>query len=266
MRGPKFGVKLGKAFGEKSVLGHGEENTRLTHHHNENHRAETGDGPQLDEGSKPTETFSRTIDGQRDGSGYGQFLEGDDAGEDEGDEDVEDGAEQKGTENSKRHVALGVFGFLGGSGDGIEADVGKKDDSGTGKDAAPTELPEAAGVFGNEGNPVVSIDVGRAAENEEDDHGEFDDDDDIVEAGGFTDPDHEKDGGGQADEDSGEVEEGSTLGPDAVVEDQRGGAESGRDIDAEVVEEFDGVAGPSDSDSGGGEQVFQDQVPADDPS
>ena len=41
----------------------------------------------------------------------------------------------------------------------------------------------------------MGINIGRAAENEEDDHGELDDDDDIVEAGGFTDPDHEKYGG-----------------------------------------------------------------------
>jgi len=102
----------------------------------------------------------------------------------------------------------------------------------------------------------VGIDVGRAAENKEDDDGELDDNDDIVEAGRFTDPDHKEDGGGQADEDGGEVEEGATLGPDAVVEDKRGRAESGWDIDAKVVEEFDGVAGPSDCDGGRGEQVF----------
>ncbi len=184
-------MKLGKAFWEKSILGHGEEDAWLTHHHDEDDGAETSDGTELDEGPEPTESFSRTIDGQGNRGGDGEFLEGDDAGEDEGDEDVEDGAEQKGTENSKGHVALGVFGFLGGSGDGIEADVGKKDDSGTGEDAAPTELPEAAGVFRNEGNPIVGIYVRRATEDEEDDDGEFDDDDDIVEAGGFTDPDHE---------------------------------------------------------------------------
>ena len=112
----------------------------------------------------------------------------------------------------------------------------------------------------------MGIDVGRAAENEEDDDGELDDDDDIVEAGGFTDPDDEKDGGGQADEDGGEVEEGSAMGPNTVVEDKRGGAEGGGDIDAEVVQEFDGVAGPTDCNGGGGEQVFQDKVPAYDPS
>ena len=256
---------MGKAFWKKSVLGHGEEDAWLTHHHNEDHGAETGDGTQLDERSEPTEAFSCTIDGQGDGGGDRQFLEGDDAGEDEGDEYVEDGAEQKGTKNPEGHVPLGVFALLRRGGHGIEADVGEKDDSGTGEDATPAELTKAAGVFRDEGNPVVGIDVGRSAEDEEDDDGELDDDDDVVEAGGFTDPDHEEDGGGQADEDGGEVEEGSTLGPDAVVEDQRGGAESGRDIDAEVVEEFYGVAGPSDGDSGGGEQVFQDKVPANDP-
>lgn len=112
----------------------------------------------------------------------------------------------------------------------------------------------------------MGINIGRAAENEEDDDGELDDDDDIVEAGGFPDPDHQKYGGGHANEDSREVEEGSALGPNAVVEDQRRRAEGRGDIDAEVVEKFNGVAGPSDGDGGGGEEVFQDKVPANDPS
>ena len=50
-----------------------------------------------------------------------------------------------------------------------------------------------------------------------------------------------------------------------MVEDQGGRAEGGRDIDAEVVEKFHSVAGPSDGNGGGGEQVFQNEVPADDP-
>ena len=50
-----------------------------------------------------------------------------------------------------------------------------------------------------------------------------------------------------------------------MVEDQRRRAEGRGDIDAEVVEEFDGVARPSDGDRGGREKVFQDKVPADDP-
>jgi len=125
-------VKLGKAFWEKSILGHGEEDAWLTHHHYEDHGAQTGDGTQLDERSEPTEAFSRTIDGQGYGGWDGEFLEGDDAGEDEGHEYIEDGAEQKGTKNPEGHVPLGVFAFLCRSGDGIEADVGEEDDSGTG--------------------------------------------------------------------------------------------------------------------------------------
>lgn len=50
-----------------------------------------------------------------------------------------------------------------------------------------------------------------------------------------------------------------------MVEDQRRRAEGRGDIDAEVVEEFYGVARPSNGDGGGGEEVFQDKVPADDP-
>lgn len=52
----------------------------------------------------------------------------------------------------------------------------------------------------------MGINIGRAAENEEDDHSELDDDDDIVEAGGFPDPNYKQDGGGHANEDSREVE------------------------------------------------------------
>ena len=50
-----------------------------------------------------------------------------------------------------------------------------------------------------------------------------------------------------------------------MVEDQGGRAESRGNIDAEVMEEFNGVAGPSDGDCGRGEQVFQNKVPANDP-
>ena len=50
-----------------------------------------------------------------------------------------------------------------------------------------------------------------------------------------------------------------------MVEDQRGRAEGRWDIDAEVVEEFYGVARPSNGDRGGSKKVFQDKVPANDP-
>jgi len=63
VRSSEFGVKLGKAFWKKSVFGHGEKDARLTHHHDEDHGAETGDGTQLDERSEPTEAFTCTIDG-----------------------------------------------------------------------------------------------------------------------------------------------------------------------------------------------------------
>ena len=54
VRGSEFGMKLGKSFWEKSVLGHGEEDAGLTHHHDKNHGAETGDGTQLDKRTEPT--------------------------------------------------------------------------------------------------------------------------------------------------------------------------------------------------------------------
>jgi len=55
------------------------------------------------------------------------------------------------------------------------------------------------------------------------------------------------------------------MGPNAMVEDQRGGGKGGGDIHAEVVEKFDGIARPANGDGGRGEEVFEDEIPANDP-
>jgi len=158
----------------------------LAHHHNQNDGAETGDGTHLNQRAKPTKSLPGTVDGQGDRGGYGKFLEGNNSGEDKGDEDVEDGADQQRAEDSFRHIALGVAGFLGGSGDGVEADIGEEDHSCSGENAAPPVFPEASSILRNEGNPVVGVDVGRTAENKENDNRKFDDHDGIVEICGFT--------------------------------------------------------------------------------
>jgi len=111
----------------------------------------------------------------------------------------------------------------------------------------------------------VSIDVGRTAENKEDDDCEFNDHNGIVEVGGFTNANDEESRHGQTNKDGREIEEGSTLGPDTMVEDEGGGAKSGGDVQAEIMKEFDGIAGPANGDSRRGEEVFEDQIPADDP-
>ena len=51
----------------------------------------------------------------------------------------------------------------------------------------------------------------------------------------------------------------------AVDEIERGIRQCGRDDEAEFLDEGDKVAGPADGDGGGGEEVFEDEVPADDP-
>ena len=79
----------------------------------------------------------------------------DDAGEDERDRDVENGADRERAQDADRHVALRVRGFLRRRGDGVESDVGEEDDARAAHDAVPAVLARAFGG-GNEGRPVVA--------------------------------------------------------------------------------------------------------------
>ena len=154
---------------------------------------------------------------------------------------------------------------MGGRGDSVESDVGKEDHPGSGENTAPPIFPEASGIRGDKRGPVVGVDVSRTAEDEENDDREFDDDDDVVEIGGFPDANDEQAGHRQADEDRRQIEEGSALAPCAMVKDKGGGAKSRGNLDAEILEKFHGIAGPANGNGGGGKKVFQDKIPADDP-
>ena len=108
MGGSKLGVKFGETLGQEAILGHGEKNPGLPHHHDQNDGAQAGNGPQLDQGAKPTKPLSGTVNGQSHRSRDGQLLKGDDSGKNEGDEDVENRANQEGAKDSFGHIALWV--------------------------------------------------------------------------------------------------------------------------------------------------------------
>ena len=120
-----------------------------------------------------------------------------------------------------------VAGFLGGRGDGVEADISEENHPRSGENAAPPVFPKTSGILRDEGNPIVGVDVGGAAKNEEDDDGEFDDHDGIVEICGFANANHEESGDGQANQTSGQIEQGPTLAPCAVIKDEGGGTKGG---------------------------------------
>src|SRR5690606_2981370 len=66
----------------------------------------------------------------------GEFGEGGGSHGGGGHHHVDDGAHQNGADDADGHVSLGALGFLGGGGDGIEAEEGEEHDGGGGHQAA----------------------------------------------------------------------------------------------------------------------------------
>ena len=77
----------------------------------------------------------------------------DDAGEDEGDRDVEHGTDRERAENADRHVLLRILGLLRRRGHRVESDVREEDHARPADDAVPAVLargPPAAGTNGSQ--------------------------------------------------------------------------------------------------------------------
>ncbi len=151
-----------------------------------------------------------------------------------------------------------VAGFLGGGGDGVEADVGEEDEACAAHDAAPAEFAEGAGVGGDEGGVVGWVDVGPAEADDGEDDDDLEDDHDGVEDGAFFGALDEEGGHGEDDECGGQVH-------DARVFIERGGGEGVGEVEADLVTELHEVGGPCGGDGGCADGVLEDEVPADDP-
>src|ERR1700691_1896735 len=103
---------------------------------------------------------------ERNGRGHVELGVAHHAGEYQGDDHVENGADDQAREDSDGHVALRVLGLARRGRDGIETDVGEENDAGGGEyaaDAVNTRLP---GVRRNERVPVVRLDVADTKEDE----------------------------------------------------------------------------------------------------
>src|SRR5439155_5176350 len=68
-------------------------------------------------------------------AGSAKVLDGGDAAEHVGEQDIQNGAESERSENSDRHVALRIPRFLCGGGNGIKADVSEEDNAGRTKNS-----------------------------------------------------------------------------------------------------------------------------------
>ena len=105
----------------------------------------------------------QALQGVDDGRGVvQQSLPGHQAGEHHHHGDVKDRANDERGDDADGQVALRVFAFLGGGGDGIEADVGEENDRAAGENSGP--------AIGREGMPVRGVNEMRG-ENHEDHDG-----------------------------------------------------------------------------------------------
>ena len=108
------------------------------------------------------------------------------AGEADGDGDIEHGADDQRGDDADGQVALRIAAFFGGGGDGVEADVGEEDDGAAGEHARP--------AVGHEGMPVAGMDEADGGEDEDEDGDELDADHHVVGRGRLADAADQDDG------------------------------------------------------------------------
>ena len=258
-------MNLGCRLGKKSVLGHGVEDSRLAQELDEDDRGEPGDGPDLDDWPKPGKAHG--VDGDGDRGGVVELLVGDDTGHHQSDQDVEDCADEEAGENAYGHVFLRVAGLLGGGGNGVETQIGEEDHSGSPENAADSVESKSPGVGGDKGLPEGGLQEEEAGEDEDENNENLEDNHDPVHTGGLFNTPEKKKGDSQDHKGRREVEKGPCGAPKVGlgVEIVGSPGEDGGELNPQIRQEADNVARPPDSDRGGAEGVFQDQVPSDDP-
>jgi hypothetical protein len=118
-------------------------------------------------------------------------------------------------------MGMSRWGFLASCA-AVLTDVGKEDKARPTHDARPAKFAPVPRVGRDEGMPVGGIDGPNGADDEEEHDRELDENDDVVEAGRFLDPDDQHRGDKSDDEDGGEVEnrgdvrQGARVGPERL--------------------------------------------------
>gem|GEM_PF-6042352 len=171
-------LTLEKKLGSQAVPRHGEPDARLAELEDQDGGDHPRESADEDDEVNPAEgviagqerELSQGVDDGR--RIVHHAMPGDEAGEDDGDADVEDGADDQGGDDADGEVALGVAALFGSGGDGVEADVGEEDDRAAGEDAGP--------AVGSEGVIEGGLDELRAYEEEDEDRAEFDEHHDVV--------------------------------------------------------------------------------------
>ena len=99
-----FGMHGRSPLGQQSVLRHGVEDARLAEQHHQHHRGEAEDGADLHQQRSPAHPGRVDCESHR--SRHVQRLVAHQAGQNQRDQDVKNGADHQRSENADRHIAL----------------------------------------------------------------------------------------------------------------------------------------------------------------
>src|SRR6185312_1520128 len=139
------------------------------------------------------------------------------AGEHCSNNDIKNRADDERSQDANRHVLGWVLGLLGRSGNSVEPNIGKKDNTRGTQDSGPAKLPERAGIFRNERMPILSREMWMlhqeacAHDNKNNEYANLDYNNCGVEVRRFLDADHQdncRDGNGKKTE---EVESSKSV-------------------------------------------------------
>ncbi|OAV71565.1 hypothetical protein Barb7_03178 [Bacteroidales bacterium Barb7] len=171
----------------------------------------------------------------------------DHSGEDGCHQYIKYGTDKKGYKDASWHVFLRIARFLSGGRKGIETEIGVKDHTRAAKYPAPAVSPVLAGVFGDIGMPVGSVDIGHAEPDEKEYHGYLDNHDDIVDKSRLLDA-SEKEGRHKGDnKHGGEINQTARQHPLPVRQMLEGGlCELCRKPDAPPVQQAQHISRPAD--------------------
>ena len=252
---------------EEPVVGHREEDPRLPEEHHEHDRREPGDGADLDGRREPELPGGLDADGDR--VGNVELLVGDDARQDERDGDVEHRADAERDEDADGQVPLRVSRLLRGGRDGVEADVREEDHRRPLQHAGRAEAAEGALVGRDEGVPVLGLARSATAKAMKSRTTvTFMNTMIVLKRADSLIPRTSSAVTARTTRTAGRFRYAPVSSKCCCFSLQSTGAPDPRlrQVDPErVVQEGDDVARPADAHRGGGDEVFEDEVPPDDP-
>ena len=158
---------------QQTIARHGKEDSGLPEQHDKHGGAESAHCPEFDQQSAPA--MSGDVDpGSNRGTNV-EHLVADQAGQNQGNDDVEDRADHERTDDADWHISTGVFRLLRGCRNCVETDVSEEDRSGAGHDSV--DAVAAIGLCRRDKRmPMGMRDLGMLNEKNRAHHDEYRDD------------------------------------------------------------------------------------------